>query len=131
MFNVYLGIQKIKNIEIDPLIKINYLNRKDFTIHDHILKTQKNEESDFNKNLIKMLTFFDNLCNEEREQCLKDMKIATIASEFKLTAQYQGQPKMILFLITLRIIIIYNRALLVKKLYQTNQKIRNTNLNNF
>lgn len=127
MFNEFLRMQpdnSLASSAADEKFPETYLDKSNFLIHKNIMTTKKGEVSYFNEKITPILKFFDTKCTSavSKEDCLQKIDEFVLYKNMQFDEKNETQPKMILFLITLRIIIVYNRRILRYKMRDTLQK---------
>lgn len=115
----------------DEKLPETYLNRSNFLIHKNIMTTKKGEVSYFNEKIQRILNVFEAECIStlSKDQCLTEIDKFVLYTDYKLDAQNETQPKIILFLLTLRMIIVYNKRILRYKMKEVLQKCSNAVIN--
>jgi hypothetical protein len=123
--NVFLRMQN--KPRASSVADEKYLDKSNFLIHEQIMTTTTGKNSFFNEQITPILQDFEKTCTSavSKEECLKEIDKFVL----HLDEQYETQQKMILFLITLRTIIIHNRGILTYKMNNTLQRCSNAVIN--
>lgn len=134
MFNEFLRMQpdnSLASSAADEIFPETYLDKSNFLIHKNIMTTKKGEVNYFNEKIAPILDHFEKKCTSavSKEDCLQKIDEFVLYKNMQFDEKNETQPKMILFLITLRIIIVYNRRILTYKMKDTLQKCSNAVIN--